>query len=221
MTVRGRSITVPWLSFVVVALVSPTLLSESLPAKGRAHAWVRAHAAGLPQSFEKFAQFPVPYQHAIFEALPPEGKAQIMAGRLRVALESERTLTAEQRAFLQRALAQATPATFGGDLKSREMLNKLCAESADMLPGKLRALLQPGVTPVSLGLSTDPSAFRVRVGEFVKEMVLLHAATCECSAGSYCSGCCNLGYGPGWELCSGTESGCGCFFMYPCDGLNC
>lgn len=217
---RSGSCRVPWISLAVLMLVTPTLLADSRPVTQRAQSWVQAHKTSLPRSFESFAQYPREYQHAIFAALTPEMKAQIMAGRLRFALATESALTSKQRQFIQSALGVATPVAYSGDKKSEEGLRKFCAESAGVLPGNLRSLFQPGVRPLSLRLRGNWPALQVRVSEFAKGLVALHAGDCDCSVGSYCTCAeCVSGYGTGSSGCALSPYGCGCFWIFGCDGM--
>ncbi len=78
----------------------------------RATSWVATHQGALPQTLEEFAAYPIAYQHAIFDALPAADKSRFWRDQL-TRLLARPNLTGAQQAFIQDAIAKATPESFG------------------------------------------------------------------------------------------------------------
>ncbi len=77
----------------------------------RAGAWADSHASALPKTLAQLAAYPDDYRKAIFKAMPAADKSRMWREQLGIVLTTE-TLDNEQRTFIEKTIALATPASF-------------------------------------------------------------------------------------------------------------
>src|SRR6476469_2268255 len=77
----------------------------------RAGAWANSHASALPRTLAQLAAYPEDYRKAIFKAMPAADKSRMWREQLQIVLDRE-TLNNEQRTFVEKTMALATPASF-------------------------------------------------------------------------------------------------------------
>lgn len=107
---------------LVAAAVTAVNLDHRTP-KQRAEAWAAAHT--LPATLEELAAYPESYRQALFNALPPADQSRLWRQQLQRVLDTETDLNAEQRAFISKAMALATPASFIKDMPKPEVCDDI------------------------------------------------------------------------------------------------
>src|SRR6476619_4307432 len=77
----------------------------------RAGAWANSHVSALPKSLAQLAAYPEDYRKAIFKAMPAADKSRLWREQLQIVLDRE-PLDNEQRTFIEKTIALATPLSF-------------------------------------------------------------------------------------------------------------
>jgi len=203
--------------------VLPGLLSETTRSQ-RAGDWVAVHAGSLPQTLDELDQYPLALRRAIFTASSPELQSSFWREQLQRIIEDRKaTLSTQQRQFLERAIAVLSKEAYASrrlGLKPSKDVETLCAEAKALFPGEAVLFSQLG----SKSVTSRFTAFGYRTIEWARSAIAVHAfgregiiPDCDCSVGSWCtcSQCHNDYY------CHVVDSGCGCFWVYECDGAGC
>lgn len=168
--------------------------------------WVAAHveARTLPSTFEEVNKLPMSLRRAVFSALSPDQKRDLMLEQVR-AFKASRTFTPDQVRVLDRAVAFIQTVYHRPVKEARK--DPVMKEIDRFFP-KEPAF---GV----LGVPLAPSPFTVAKSGYTSASASM-PLTCECSLMSdWCSGqstCENLGCDIPWH-------GCGTLLLYECNGL--
>jgi hypothetical protein len=177
----------------------------------RAGAWADSHVSALPKSLAQLAAYPEDYRKAIFHAMPAADKSRLWREQLQVVLDREK-LNNEQRTFIEKTMALATPASFEPNQPTPEV----CPDIARLFTDPdMRAKV------TKLGSFTPParSAWSTiaAVSQTVHRAVGLNARqlNCDCRGLGLCecglTEACITGDG-----CSQTND-CGCIWSGTCD----
>ena len=178
----------------------------------RADAWAKSHA-GTTATLEELAAFPADYRQAMFDALPAAEKSRLWHVQLQRVLDTEPNLTGDQRAFLVKVMAMATPASFEKDVPTPVVCPDIARLFTNPNQRERVRKIAAGVTP-----ARSMAATWVRVSESVRSAVSTRAADfdcncyglglCECALVAACiDGPCN------------ANNNCGCIWSGPCDKL--
>lgn len=197
----------------VAAAVGMVLLGRTpalaSPAEQRqaAREWVERNPQSVPTTFDGLVGQPAPYRQAIYETLTPDvrsGYWQEHLRRSRGTLLARAPMTEAQQAVLDQAMAVAADV--------RVFDSKLSNEVHE----RLEALRREAIG--AFGLETS----RGLLATFGTERVgLLACPTCNCNNSSdWCgSNCCLENcHSAVNRRCGCTNSGCGTFWQYPCNG---
>jgi len=177
----------------------------------RAGAWADSHVTALPKSLAQLAAYPEDYRKAIFHAMPAADKSRLWREQLQVVLDRE-TLNNEQRTFIEKTMALATPASFEPNQPTPEV----CPDIARLFTDPdMRAKV------TKLGSFTPParSAWSTvaTVSQTLHRAVGLNARSlnCDCRGLGLCecglTEACTQGGG-----CNQTND-CGCIWSGTCD----
>ena len=179
----------------------------------RAGAWADSHASALPKTLAQLAAYPEDYRKAIFHAMPPAEKSRMWREQLQVVLDRE-TLNNEQRTFIEKTIALATPASFEPNQPTPEV----CADIATLFTDPD---LREKVT--KLGSVAPPShtvwSTVANVNRTLHRAVTLNARAmrCECRGLGLCE--CGLTQACITDgTCSQNED-CGCIWSGTCYGI--
>jgi hypothetical protein len=179
--------------------------------RARAGAWADSHVNALPKSLAQLAAYPEDYRKAIFHAMPAAEKSRLWREQLQIVLDRE-TLDNEQRTFIEKTIALATPVSFEPNQPTPEVCPDIARLFTD--PG-LRAKV------TKLGSFTPPSrtvwSTVANVSQKIHQTVGLTARgfKCDCRGLGLCE--CGL-----TEACI-SEGGCeqtqdcGCIWSGTCD----
>lgn len=214
----------PWLVFacLVLALVSVAAapaLADERPICVQADEWIAAHEGALPTSYRDFVSLPKGYHRRVFSHLSPAVKADLWRSQIASSLERrDLELSEDQRAFLQLIFPKITAEAFVGRIPpaTPEEIRSFFPDAV----ARIIFTLEPVVAGKPAGPLSGPS-----LGSSV--VTPLAAADCSCYT-----------YNPGWFACpsrwpicheplqGGTpchyvESGCGDWWLDPCDGVCC
>jgi hypothetical protein len=162
-----------------------------------ARAWVEANKDRLPQRYDEFVRHPMAHRRAIFAELTPEARSRLWEAHLQDYAATHPGLSARQRTALRNAAAlTSTTAVFAAG-RSPELLRGM-----DDVARQVRQAFGPAEarTLVATLGPAEP----------------LGAPACNCaSVSDFCNDHCSKG-----ELhCVTSNSGCGLFWVHPCDGL--
>jgi hypothetical protein len=179
--------------------------------------WVEANAHALPTTLADISSYPVTYRKAIFASLPPDTRRSLWQEQLRRHIDSHPKLEISKRQFLERLIVTLTQVEFGVRNAGAEppaALKAACSEAASILTGDEKALLS--TLGPSLPTFASLESKRLRLAFSLSDLVTLNASRipdCECHKTSWCScdDCTTV-------LCYGSEEGCGCFWVWPCNG---
>jgi hypothetical protein len=190
------------------------------PPSVRANAWVAAHRGNLPETLDALSGYPVAYRKAVFLALPSAKKAELWRAQLQ-AFSQTPGITAEQRAFIDRNIEALTPTAYNQHPKTGPLAD-LCKKIAALFPVEQRSAFSVLGPP-------DPvftvSGLFVNLSERFRQSYVVRAADralgrqvgdCSCSAES---GCSCITCWPPPQGCNTSNWGCGCEWLYQCDGL--
>jgi hypothetical protein len=179
--------------------------------RARAGDWANSHASALPKSLAQLAAYPEDYRKAIFKAMPAADKSRMWREQLQIVLDRE-TLDNEQRTFIEKTIALATPVSFEPNQPTPEV----CPDIARLFTDPdLRAKV------TKLGTVTPPSRSAwstvASVSETIHRTVGLTASgfKCDCRGLGLCE--CGL-----TEACVSTggcqqTEDCGCIWSGTCD----
>jgi len=205
--------------------VAPELLERS--GCDRIPLWVKSHQTHLPLTYDELLAYPKDFRARIFSALPGSNRASIMVAHLRWFETSERSLTADQRQFLDHELmpfvAPGTPFDERVSSEQRQHIVKPIESkmkllfSNDLAKRAVGAFDEPVVFPKSI------TALRIRLAEAIRESVTVSASgDCQCSTVSnYCGGGLACGQSGLCEQTGPGIFGCGYLLLYICDGNCC
>jgi hypothetical protein len=179
-----------------------------------AHAWVRANKGRLPRTYADFAEYPLPYRRAIFAELPTATRSELWQEHLASHRASRRSdLTPDQTRVLDRAAKLVRDETTFAPRSSaeRSRQEKVFAELKDASiaaygKDEARALL------ATLGPAQDdvPSPNS--------------CPACECNGqDNWCGATCCVNHDCAGtyhgSICNCSDTGCGTFWAYGCNGL--
>lgn len=178
--------------------------------RDRAGAWADSHKSALPKTLAQLAAYPEDYRKAIFHAMPAADKSRMWREQLQTVLDRE-TLNNEQRTFIEKTIALATPASFEPNQPTPEV----CPDIARLFTDpdlrdkvtKLGAVAPPSRTVWSTVATASQTMHRA-VGLNARRM------KCECRGLGLCE--CGL-----TEACVGTceaTQDCGCIWSGTCTG---
>jgi len=204
----GRSVVA--LLVVVLAGVGAVNLDKRTE-RERAGAWANSHASALPKTLAQLAAYPEDYRKAIFKAMPAADKSRMWREQLQVVLDRE-TLNNEQRTFIEKTIALATPASFEPNQPTPEV----CPDIARLFTNPD---LKAKVT--KLGAVTPPARSTwstvANVSQTIHRAVGLNARQipCDCRGLGLCEcgltqACISTGG------CNQTDD-CGCIWSGTCD----
>jgi hypothetical protein len=179
--------------------------------RARAGAWADSHASALPKTLAQLAAYPEDYRKAIFHAMPAADKSRMWREQLQVVLDNE-TLDNEQRTFVEKTIALATPASFEPNQPTPEV----CPDIARLFSDPT---LRAKVT--KLGSFTPPSrsvwSTVANVSQTLHSAVGLNARNirCECRG----LGLCECGLTEACIADGGCDRNedCGCIWSGTCD----
>lgn len=205
---NGRSVV------AVVMVLAATVAAVNLDRRTegeRAKAWAESHASSLPTSLAALAAFPQDYRKAIVAALPAADKSRLWREQLQFLLDHE-TLNNEQRTFIEKTMALATPRSF----EPNQPRPEVCADIALLFvdPDQRARIIDLGAvaTPALGAWSTI-----TQVNETIHRAVGLNARRliCNCRGFGFCE--CGLTQAcVGAGTCESSQN-CGCIWAGPCD----
>lgn len=194
-----------------VALAAGMLLTGRIPALAdescaAAAAWVDANRGHLPEGYDEIASRPMVYRRAILAALPPDVQSRLWVEHARRYRVLHPDLTADQAAAVDRVEAMAAmESTFHPDAGAA-----LRPQLADLERTTIRAL---GHDHAAALLATfGPPEYAT-----LTHPLMPSAVSCTCSyISDYCANSTVCHSNP--NDCVHTNSGCGNFYKYDCDG---
>ncbi|RKG96092.1 bacteriocin fulvocin C-related protein [Corallococcus carmarthensis] len=175
----------------------PASASESCTAAQKhVQDWVDANAGHLPTDLDGVSRHPVAYRKAIFAALSADQKVSLWREHIRQYVAAHPKLSTQQAAVLESVFARLTSELFSQaghaqlDLMEKQVKDAFGAEEAVAIVATLGPVEAPEAVPPAL------------------------APLCQCSRASpYCGSLACRAY-----KCT-TQSGCGTFYQFRCDGL--
>ena len=204
----GRSVA----AFLVVVLAGIGAVNlDHRTERERAGVWAKSHASALPKSLAQLAAYPEDYRKAIFKAMPAADKSRMWREQLQVVLDRE-TLNNEQRTFIEKTMALATPASFEPNQPTPEV----CPDIARLFTDPdLRAKV------TKLGTVTPPSrtlwSTIANASQTIHQTVGLNARGFKCDCRGL--GLCECGLTEACISTGGCEQteDCGCIWSGTCD----
>lgn len=193
------------LVLIAVGAVNFDTRSESK----RAEDFAVSHAGSLPTTLAELAAYPPAYRKAISRALPAAEQSRLWREQLTI-VSHDASLTNEQRTFVEKVIAMATPESFNPDMPTPEVCPEIAALFTDPA---LRARI------VDLGAVASPrrTVWSVVADASTKlhNAVALNAgASCNCRGLGLCE--CGL-----TEACvdggCDESNNCGCVWAGKCD----
>jgi hypothetical protein len=197
---------------------------DTRPIGTRAGEWASANHDVMPKTWEELSRYPREYRHAAFLELTPAEKSTLVHDFILNFRRTER-LTRDQDALLNAALAiVSSPRAYSADGEegARQAMKPICDRISKSFDARQRALFG------SLGNPSTGEATWRRWARNAKEVFALsrvHARSsakietfnvCSCAASTSCSSCGMTGCSP--TDCTSTPDGCGCFWLWTCDG---
>lgn len=163
-------------------------------------------------SLEELAAFPSDYRQAMFDVLPAAEKSRLWHIQLQRVLDTEPNLTGDQRAFLVKVMAMATPASFEKDVP----VPIVCLDIARLFTN---AVQKQRVRAIGVGATPARSvgATWVRVSEGVRSAVSMRAATYDCNCHGL--GLCECGLASCIDGDCNQNQNCGCIWSSTCEKL--
>lgn len=195
---------------LIAAAVAAVNLDHRTP-RQRAQAWADRHA--VPSTLEELAAYPASYRQALFNALPPAEQSRLWRQQLQRVLDTEADLTVEQRAFVSRAMALATPASFMKDMPKPEV----CDDIARLFTNPKQKEKIRTIASFAAPAPTVKSTW-VGVTERMRAAVSLSADAfpCTCRGLGLCE--CGLVMSCVTGDCVHTQD-CGCIWAGECDKM--
>lgn len=205
---NGRSVVA--VAVVLVAGVGAVNLDHRTE-RERAGVWASTHASSLPKSLAQLAAYPEDYRKAIFRAMPAADKSRLWREQLQVVLDRE-TLNNEQRTFIEKTIALATPESFNPNQPTPEV----CPDIARLFTDPdLRAKVTKlgSVTPAQRTAWSTVAT----VSQKIHSVVGLNAGGLKCDCRGL--GLCECGLTQACIDDGGCESteDCGCIWPGTCD----
>jgi hypothetical protein len=177
-------------------------------ARGGARAWVEANKGRLPQRYDEFVRHPMAHRRAIFAELTPEARSRLWIAHLRDYATSHPGLTARQRTALDQAVALvATTALFAPGGRSADLRRR-----ADHVAEDVRQVFGNDEA-VALVATLGPA----ESADTARPMAAAARPECSCSQGD--DWCSRAGTWCDGIDCVRSDSGCGSWWSWPCDGL--
>ena len=179
--------------------------------RARAGAWASSHQSSLPKSLAQLAAYPEDYRKAIFQTMPAADKSRMWREQLQIVLDRE-ALDNEQRTFIEKTIALATPASFEPNQPTPEV----CPDIARLFTDpSLRAKVTKlgSVTPPARGVWSTVA----NMSQTVHRAVGLNARNLKCDCRGL--GLCECGLTEACIAdggCDRTED-CGCIWSGTCD----
>ena len=208
--VSRRGVRALLVSLAITGAVVAAVNLDSRSERQRAEAWATRHTATA--TLASLAAYPVTYRQALFNALPAAEQSRLWREQLQTVLDTE-TLTADQRAFLVRTMAQVTPASFEKGAPHPDV----CDEMGRLFTNpkqkeKVRSIASIATPVRSLAASW------VKVNEGFRSAVNLKADRypCSCSGLGLCE-CALLNACINGD-CE-TNMNCGCLWAGECDKM--
>ena len=194
---------------VLCAAVVGTVNLDQRSTRDRATAWATAHPAASGVALAELAAYPTEYRDALVATLPAAEQSRLWQTQLQGVLDRE-TLTAEQRAFVERVKALATPESFAPGAVHPEV----CADVARLFP-------DPDLRLKVRTLATADAARRGWASTFVSAVERARSAVtvgadnaCNCEGWGICE--CGLDRCEAGNCTPGGS--CGCIWKGPCTG---
>lgn len=205
---NGRSVAA--VLVVLVAGIGAVNLDQRTE-RARAGAWANSHASALPKSLAQLAAYPEDYRKAIFKAMPAADKSRMWREQLQIVLDRE-PLDNEQRTFVEKTIALATPASFEPNQPTPEV----CPDIARLFTDPdLRAKV------TKLGTITPPArsvwSTVANASQTIHRAVGLNARGFKCDCRGL--GLCECGLTEACISTGGCEQteDCGCIWSGTCD----
>ncbi len=197
---------------------------DSRPVSVRAKDWVVAHSSSLPSTIEAIQQYPIAYRRAIFSALTPAVRSALWRQQLTHFLQTA-MLTVEQRAFVEKFIQLADEKAYSQVSATTGPLTNVCRDIARLFPEEQRSVfgVLGSTTDVNEGLISE--AGWIRLTERFRQSYIVQAAGksvgrqvpwCTCNVGPYNCSCGSCGVPQAG--CDTTDWGCGCGWLYQCNG---
>lgn len=207
--VRSPRILAVILVAVLCAAVVGAANVDHRSTRERAQAWAAAHPPAEGVALAELAAYPSEYRDSLIAALPPAAQSRLWQEQLQGVLDHE-TLSAEQRAFVERVQAMATPESFAPGAVHPEVCVDVARLFADpALRLKVRTLAT--ATTPRRGFA---SAF-VSTVERVRSAVTVGADNaCNCEGWGICE--CGIDRCDAGNCTPGGS--CGCIWKGPCTG---
>lgn len=207
---RGRAVFA--LGFFAILGVG-TVNLDSRSVYARADAWAAARANNLPDTLGELAAYPKAYRDAIIKAMPAADKSRLWHEQLQGLLDTRHDLNADQRAFIVRTMALATPASFEPHAEHPTV----CQDIATLFPDPD---MREQVSKLATTVAPQRRVRTVMVSALEKVRTLVNVrADMECNcAGTYavCNGCWSTTCQSG--NCS-QGAMCGCIWLTECWGV--
>ena len=120
-------------------------------------AWVERHRDTLPTTLAELAQYPMPFRTVIVNSVAPDVRVGLWTEHLRSSLTPESPLSAAQRAFVERSIAElpgllAAPAP---NPVMRDWESRMAEVFTRAEAGRIFATLGPPEPPEGLPLPPD------------------------------------------------------------------
>lgn len=223
-TTRLRAATVVGACCAMLSLGSVLALVDTRPVAERARDWAAANATSLPATLDELSRYPVPFRVAAFQEMSPEERSRIVRQHLS-RVEARYSLTQAQRQLINTMIAELGPEAYSdtGHAAAQARLGPICSTIQQLFSPEQRAVLG------TLGPQT-PSESRlrqwIRSAKAVAAPYLVDAKAsartsqfCSCAIQTSCSGCALEGGICQSGDCTPTGYGCGCGFVWSCDGV--
>ncbi|WP_197093619.1 bacteriocin fulvocin C-related protein [Nonomuraea sp. SBT364] len=193
---------------VGLALTGRTPAFATAPDSSAAYKWVEANRANLPQAYNDVAAHPMTYRKAIWQASSPEVRSRLWVEQLQRYRTTHPDLTKAQQQVLDDAMAIVSdPGAFAfgtPEAAAARARSEGFEESATAAFGHHEALgLFATLGPADSAISADAGCGCSVTSDW-----------CSNDGSRYCCGYVFSGCG-----CERSDSGCGRFWSYPCDGV--
>lgn len=166
-----------------------------------ARAWAKANQTPGAGVYDEFARFGLAARRAIFTDLAPDMRSQLWLAQLSRYRRTHPSLTLEQARILDQAMEiLANASTF--------------AYPDDAVQARVSALEAAAIKAFGR-TETCQLMFTLGPAELARANAQPQAATCTCRRNSSCNADCNC------ASCATTWPGCGCFWVYTCNGRLC
>lgn len=205
---RGRSV----IAVMVLAMLGIGAVNlDRRTVRQRAEAWAASHATTT--TLEQLAAYPSEYRQAIFQALPPAEQSRLWHVQFQRVLDTEPNLTTEQRAFIVKVMAMATPQSFMKDMPKPEVCQDVAQLFTNPQQKERVRTIATGATPASTMGSTW-----VKVSEKLRAAVSLRAEKFDCSCRGL--GLCECGLvNSCMDGDCASANTCGCIWAGECDKM--